>query len=156
MEMPSQASPRRAHVRAGTALSCASKLKSSSLQSNIRAELAGASTCSALSVTIESSAPVISLCRRLIEAGHDPATAMQVFRGDVLALIVRSIGEGAGLRIGSHAVGFARDPECGASPSIAANDPARTEGHDCAQRTVEAGPHWRVRPPQQPMPEAAE
>jgi len=122
----------------------------------IAAALSGSDTCTALGLTAQSGSPVLLLCRKLVAAGHDPTTPMQVFRGDVLALIVRSIGEGAGLRIGSHAVGFARDPECGASPSIAANDPARTEGHDCAQRTVEAGPHWRVRPPQQPMPEAAE
>jgi hypothetical protein len=113
-------------VRAGTALSCASKLKSSSLQSNIRAELAGASTCSALSVTIESSAPVISLCRRLIEAGHDPATAMQVFRGDVLALIVRSIGEAARLEINAYGTGFRPRREADAAPPIAPNAPART------------------------------
>jgi hypothetical protein len=133
MEMPSQASPRRAHVRAGTALSCASKLKSSSLQSNIRAELAGASTCSALSVTIESSAPVISLCRRLIEAGHDPATAMQVFRGDVLALTVRAIGEAARLEINAKGTGFVARHAVRIAPPIAPSAPPRTGTHEAAE-----------------------
>jgi hypothetical protein len=51
---------------------------------------------------------------------------MRVFRGETLALIVRSIGEAARLRIGSHGVGFEADPACGASPPIAPNAPART------------------------------
>jgi hypothetical protein len=45
--------------------------------------------------TRKSGAIVCALCRRLIEAGHDPAVPMEVYRGQTLALRVRSIGEGA-------------------------------------------------------------
>ena len=94
----------------------------------IVATLSGCDTCTARGLTARSSSPVLLLCHRLVNAGHDPATAMQVFRGDTLALTVRSIGEAARLRIGSHGVGFEADPECGAGPPIAPNVPARTQG----------------------------
>jgi hypothetical protein len=35
------------------------------------------------------------LCRKLVAAGHDPATVMHVYRGQTLALKVRAIGEAA-------------------------------------------------------------
>ena len=46
-----------------------------------------------------SDAVVCALCRRLIEAGHDPATPMEVYRGATLSLRVRSIGEAAKLTV---------------------------------------------------------
>ena len=92
----------------------------------IVATLSGSDTATALGLTMHSSTPVIVLCRALIAAGHDPATRMHVFRGDVFALIVRSIGEGARLRVGSHGVGFEADPACGASLPIVPTAPART------------------------------
>jgi hypothetical protein len=84
----------------------------------IIAKITGSDTCTALGLTAQSSSPVLLLGRRLADAGHDPATAMQVFRGDTLALIVRSIGEAARLRVGGHGVGFERDLECGAGPPM--------------------------------------
>jgi hypothetical protein len=44
-------------------------------------------------------AVVCALCRFLIEAGHNPKTPMEVYRGKTLALHVRSIGEGAKLTV---------------------------------------------------------
>jgi len=49
--------------------------------------------------TRRSDAVVCALCRRLVEAGHDPATPMEVYRGQTLALHVRSIGEAAKLTV---------------------------------------------------------
>jgi hypothetical protein len=43
--------------------------------------------------------PVLRLCRMLVAAGHDPSEPMEVYRGEVLALTVRSIGEGAKLTV---------------------------------------------------------
>src|SRR5262249_39666935 len=37
-----------------------------------RAELRGDDICDACGITVRSSAPVLALCRKLIEAGHDP------------------------------------------------------------------------------------
>ena len=88
MEMPFQASPRR------------------DPQPTIRVELAGSDTCSALGITARSSSPVLALCRRLLDAGHDRATPMQIFRGETLALTVRSIGEAAGLEVNHRGTGF--------------------------------------------------
>jgi hypothetical protein len=90
----------------------------------IVARLDGSDTCTALGLTAQSSSPVLLLCRRLLDAGYDPTLPLHVFRG-ALALIVRSIGEAARLRVGSHGVGFEVDPECGASPPIAPTVPVR-------------------------------
>src|SRR5262245_6766552 len=62
---------------------------------SIQAELIGSDCCSALGMDVCSSAPVLALCRLLVEAGHDPATPLEAWRGDVLCLRVRSIGEAA-------------------------------------------------------------
>lgn len=43
--------------------------------------------------------PVLNLCRKLIAAGVDPNTALDVFRDGTLALQVRSVGEAAGLGV---------------------------------------------------------
>src|SRR5215468_2477625 len=72
----------------------------------IRAELTGADTCTARGITSRSSTPVLAMCRRLIEAGCDPATRLDAYRGDVLCLRVRSIGEGAQLEINARGTGF--------------------------------------------------
>jgi len=81
-------------------------------QAPIRAELIGSDRCKTQGVTAHGHAPVLGLCRLLIEAGHDPATPLEAWRGDVLALRIRTIGEGARLRIASHAVAFERLLEC--------------------------------------------
>jgi hypothetical protein len=72
----------------------------------IVAKLSDSNRCTALGLTAQSSAPVIVLCRALIDTGHDPATPMQVFRGETLALTVRAIGEAARLEINAKGTGF--------------------------------------------------
>ena len=54
-------------------------------------------TCTAERVTACGSVPVLTLCRKLIAAGYDPALPLHAYRGDTLALKVCSIGEGAHL-----------------------------------------------------------
>jgi hypothetical protein len=90
----------------------------------IRAELIGTETCKAAGITANGNAPALALCRRLVATGHDPGTPLEAWRGDVLALRVRSIGEAARLRVVTHSVGFERDPECTGGPYIRKNDPA--------------------------------
>src|SRR5262245_24936002 len=65
----------------------------------ITAELAGSNTCTAVGITVTGNAPVLMLCRRLLEAGRDPDQALEVYRGATLALRIRSIGEGARLTV---------------------------------------------------------
>ena len=73
----------------------------------IRAELRGDTgmdpgifECTAEGITVRGGTPVIQLCRKLIGQGRASASPMQVFRGEVLALHIRSIGEAARLRVG--------------------------------------------------------
>jgi hypothetical protein len=104
MDMPVKALPRRA-CSTGKREWQSSKPKSSSLQT-IRAELAGRNTCIARGIAVEANAPVLELCRALLAAGHDPGSRLEVYRGNVLCVIVRSIGEGARLEINGHGAGF--------------------------------------------------
>jgi hypothetical protein len=79
-------------------------------------------------ISATGTAPVLALCRKLVEHGYDPATPIHVFRGDVVALIIRSIGEAAQLEINAYGTGFRSRREADAGPSVAPNAPART-GH---------------------------
>jgi hypothetical protein len=89
----------------------------------IRATLVGANRCAALGITAHGSAPVLALCRALVAAGHDPRRPLHAYRGDVLALIVRSLADGAQLRVATHGVGFEHIPECTGGPPVRQNEP---------------------------------
>ena len=71
----------------------------SPLQAPVRLANAGVDTCTAANITAHSHTPVLTLCRKMIAAGIDPATELQVFRGDTLALTFRNIGEAAKLTV---------------------------------------------------------
>lgn len=60
---------------------------------------------------VRSTSPVLALCRKLIEAGFDPDRPLRAYRGDTLCLTVRSIGEGAVIRVRGSGVGFEIAPE---------------------------------------------
>jgi hypothetical protein len=47
----------------------------------IRAELFGADCCTGLDLKARGAAPVLALCRKPVEAGHDPALALEDYRG---------------------------------------------------------------------------
>ena len=74
----------------------------------IRAALIGSDRCEAEGISVRAVAPVLALCRKLVTAGHDPERPLHAYRGNVLALRVRSIGEGAQLAIAGDGVGFRR------------------------------------------------
>jgi hypothetical protein len=65
----------------------------------IRAVIFGSSRAVAGGVSARGHAPVLSLCRALIEAGHDPNTPLEAYRGTTLCLKVRGIGECARLTV---------------------------------------------------------
>jgi hypothetical protein len=83
-----------------------SRLNFPKTQLLIRGELIGSDQCTAAGITVRSPSPVLALCRKLIEAGHDPAARMECYRGDTLCLTVRSIGEAATLELNSKGTGF--------------------------------------------------
>jgi hypothetical protein len=70
---------------------------------------------------------VLELCRRLLAAGYDPATLLLAYRGDMLCLIVRSIGEAAGLEINGDGTGFRRCRKPDAASPIAQKRAAYAE-----------------------------
>jgi hypothetical protein len=86
----------------------------------IRAELIGSNECRALGVAAKSDSPVVALCRQLIKAGYDPAIPLEAYRGDTPVLRVKSIGQGAALRVTPDTTGrpvFKR-PETRAGASL--------------------------------------
>lgn len=72
----------------------------------IRAEISGDNRCKALGIISESTTPVLNLCRKLVAAGVDPALALEAWRGPILCLRIRSIGEAARLEVNSGGTGF--------------------------------------------------
>jgi hypothetical protein len=64
----------------------------------LRAGIVG-DTATSCGITVHSTSPVLALCRALIAAGHDPGLALGAYRGNVLALRVRTIGEAAALEV---------------------------------------------------------
>jgi hypothetical protein len=85
----------------------------------IRAELAGSDSCNVLGITTNSSSPVLALCRKLVQAGYDPSTPLEVYRGETLCLRIRSIGKAAALEINAYGTGFRPRREADAAPPIA-------------------------------------
>jgi hypothetical protein len=77
-------------------------------RTTIRAELAESNQATALGVSVQSSVPVLDLCRKLVAAGYDPASPLEAWRGSTPALRIRSIGEAAGLTVGDDNIGRPR------------------------------------------------
>jgi hypothetical protein len=61
----------------------------------IQAQIIGSDQCTAEGFTVRSAAPVLAMCRKLIEAGYDPAAELHAYRGDMLCLKISSIAYGA-------------------------------------------------------------
>jgi len=74
----------------------------------IRAEIVGIDCASAEGITASGSAPVLKLCRLLVEAGLAAASPLDAFRGPVLCLRIRSIGEAATLSVDESRSAFCR------------------------------------------------
>jgi hypothetical protein len=91
----------------------------------IRAELYRSDVCAAAGLVSRGTTPILNLCRRLVAAGHDPATPLEAWRGDVLALRVRAIGEGAALEINSPGTEFVAFRELRAASPVRSQAPAR-------------------------------
>jgi hypothetical protein len=96
-------------------------------QECIRAELTGLGNCQALGLTARGAAPVLSLCRALNEAGHDPAKSLEVWRAGTLALRIHSIGHAARLTVEEDRHGRPRfrrwrERGCGAGSPVAQNE----------------------------------
>jgi hypothetical protein len=125
----------------------------------IRAELIGSDTCTAMGIIARGHSPVLTLCRSLIEAGHNPSARLEAYRGSTLCLTVRSIGEGAMLRTATHGVGFERVPDAQErrtsrkTPNPVSDSPRSTAVHSGASGAI-SRPAIRRRLPELPGAEA--
>jgi hypothetical protein len=95
-------------------------------QQAFRAELVGSNRCTTAGFTASGQAPVLALCRELIAAGLDPDRPLEIHRGNMLALRVRSIGEAARFAVEDNKTGRPtfrhwrdRPARDGAAPPIA-------------------------------------
>ena len=61
-----------------------------------------AAVSSASSLAVHTGAPVLALCRKLVDIGYPSSADLEAYRGDVLCLKVRSVGEAAGLYVDRH------------------------------------------------------
>ena len=68
-------------------------------QAPIVGRLFGDDRCTARGIEGRGHVPILALCRELLAAGIDPDRALDVYRGSVLALRIRSIGKGALLTV---------------------------------------------------------
>jgi hypothetical protein len=57
----------------------------------------------------------------LVQAGYDPSTPLEVYRGRTLCLRIRSIGEAAALEINAYGTGFRPRREADAAPPVRQN-----------------------------------
>lgn len=74
----------------------------------IRAEIAGGDRACSAGLSATGAAPVLALCRLLVEAGADPGRSLHAYRGALLCLAVRSIGAAAQFDINSKGTGFTK------------------------------------------------
>jgi len=114
------------------------------INSTIRAELEG-SACSAMGIVANSHAPILALCRLLLDAGFDPAQSLHVYRGDVLCLRVRSIGEGARLQVRDNRFGVPVFRLKTDALGVAAAPPMRFSGSGVADTAARASAYQEGR-----------
>jgi hypothetical protein len=66
----------------------------------IIAQLSSDTCATALGMTVQSPSPVLALCRKLTEVStYGSSTPLEAYRGDMLCVRVRNIGEAAKLSI---------------------------------------------------------
>ena len=72
-------------------------------------QLSSDSIASALGITVQSPSPILALCRQLVASSTYASSApLEAYRGDILCLRVRSIGEAAQLQMGTTGSGSPR------------------------------------------------
>jgi hypothetical protein len=85
----------------------------------IIAELSSDTYATALGITVQSPSPVLALCRKLTKVStYGSSTPLDAYRGDMLCLRVRSIGEGAKLEINGVGTGFVQRSERRRAPLV--------------------------------------
>jgi hypothetical protein len=101
---------------------------------SITAVITGCNNCTALGISAQSNSPILLLCRKLLDAGHDPTTPLEAYRGDMLCLAVVAIGRAANLEIHGTGTHFVRRSERRIGPPIASKLQTRSQGTGRASR----------------------
>lgn len=102
----------------------------------IRADLIGSDQCHAAGITAHGASPVLTLCRELVAAKVDPDHPLHAYRGNMLCLVVRSIGEAAHLDVNSKGTGFIK---CRVPVRIASPVRPDVPGHRICPATSHGG-----------------
>jgi hypothetical protein len=68
-------------------------------QTPIVCHIIGSDRCASGGLVVKHKAPVLAMCRKLIEAGYDPERPLEAYRGETLCLKIRTIAEGARLTV---------------------------------------------------------
>ena len=123
----------------------------------IKAEIIGSDRCEAEGFSVRANAPVLALCRKLIEAGFDPARPLEAYRGSTMCLRVRSIGEGAKLSVEEGNRLAPGSSNGGAVLSWASRPGLRKRGQGAARPTIRGlerthGLPVASQPPHTPLP----
>jgi hypothetical protein len=90
-------------------------------------QIIGSDRCEHDGLVVKHNAPVLALCRKLIEAGYDPAAPLHAYRRDTLCLKIRTIAEGAKLTVeegpnGPRLIHFRQARTCVSAPPMRPND----------------------------------
>jgi hypothetical protein len=60
-------------------------------QAPIVCQIIGSDRCAYGGLVVKHNAPVLAVCRKLIEAGYDPQRPLEAYRGETLCLKIRTI-----------------------------------------------------------------
>lgn len=74
-------------------------------------------------IVINVGSPVLAICRKLLDAGYPSSADLEAYRGETLALRVRSIGEAAELQV-DGARRFIRVPGRRLASLVSQSEPA--------------------------------
>lgn len=110
----------------------------------IRCDLSGSNTAQSGDLIARGNSPVFDLCRLLVAAGHDPKAPMECYRGETVALRVRSIGEGARLTVRETATDGPRVVRWKPFPGRAVTAPVDLNGSDGGGDACSATPPQTV------------
>src|SRR6516162_5318194 len=61
--------------------------------------------CEIDDLVVKHNAPILAMCRKLIEAGYDQDRPLEAYRGDTLCLRISSVGYGAKWTVEDNRVG---------------------------------------------------
>lgn len=81
------------------------KVPSDPVTAPVVCQIINSDCCDFDGLVVKHNAPVLAMCRKLIDAGYDPHRPLEAYRGEVLCIRISSIGYGAQFTV--------KDSQCG-------------------------------------------